>query len=267
METVASADSTTIAFDRLGEGETMILVPGAMVNRARSREICERFAENFEVLNYDRRGRGDSGDADTYAVEREIEDLAALIEAAGGSALVYAHSSGAALGLQAAAAGLPMTRLVAHEAPYRPANEAERAASREYAETLATLLGEGRRGDAVELFMSMTGMPAEMIVHARRDPSWAGMEDLAPTLAYDSEVMGSISHGTALPEGLLDQIAIPVLALYGSLTGERMKDNATQIAAGVEQGTVLCLEGQHHMVVPDVIVPVVTEYFRAGAAG
>ena len=264
METVTSADSTAIAFDRLGEGEPMILVGGAMVNRARSRQIADRFAEEFTVVNYDRRGRGDSGDAGSYSVDREVEDIAALIEAVGGSALVYAHSSGAALGLRAAAADLPIPRLVAHEAPYRPAEESERIASEEYHRTLTGLLGEDRRGDAVELFMTMTGMPAEMIEHSRRDPSWADMEAMAPTLVYDAEVLGTMTNGATLPTDLLGRIRIPVLALYGSLTGDRMKDAAEGIAAGVEHGEILCLEGQHHMVVPDVIVPVVTEFFQKG---
>lgn len=266
METVTSADSTTIAFDRLGEGETMILVGGAMVDRARSRQISERFADDFEVLNYDRRGRGDSGDAGDYSVDREVEDIAALIEAAGGRAFVYAHSSGAALGLRAAAAGLPISRLVAHEAPYRPAEKAERIASEEYHEKLTGLIGEDRRGDAVELFMTMTGMPAEMIEHSRRDPSWEGMEAMAPTLVYDSEVLGTMTTGATVPTDLLGRIRVPVLAMYGSLTGDRMKDAATQIATGVQNGTLRCLDGQHHMVVPDVIAPVVAEYFRDGAA-
>jgi pimeloyl-ACP methyl ester carboxylesterase len=266
MEKVASADGTEIAYERSGEGEPVIVVAGAMCNRAIARGISARLAEDFSVLNYDRRGRGDSGDAKEYAVQREIEDLAALVEAAGGSAHVYAHSSGAALGLQAAAAGLAFSRLVAHEAPYRPRGGGDSGSARRYAEELNRLVDGDRLGDAVELFMGMTGMPEEMIKGARRDPSWAKMEVLAPTLPYDAEVMGSIDNDGELPAGLLDQIEPPVLSIYGSISPPRMKEAATEIAEGVADGRLLCLEGQHHVVPPDVLAPVVVEFF-AEAAG
>jgi pimeloyl-ACP methyl ester carboxylesterase len=263
MEKVTSGDGTEIAFERFGEGEPVIVVAGAMCDRARARGISERLGEDFAVLNYDRRGRGDSGDAPSYAVECEIEDLAALIEAAGGSAMVYAHSSGAALGLQAAAAGLPISRLVAHEAPYHPRGEDDGGASRQYGEDLKRLLAEGRRGDAVELFMGTTGMPKGMIEGARQDPSWGAQEALAPTLDYDSEVMGSIANDATLPDGLLDRIAAPVLAIYGSISPDRMREAATEIAEGVSDGELVCLDGQHHVVDPAVLAPVVVDFFRA----
>ena len=146
------------------------------------------------MINYDRRGRGDSGDTAPYAVGREIEDLAALIAEAGGTAAVYGHSSGAGLALHAAAHGLPISKLVVHEPPYVPDGEEERRISREYAEKLKAILAEGRRGDAVALFMTTVGTPPEVAEGMRNEPWWAGMEEIAPTLAYDSEVMGDGSR-------------------------------------------------------------------------
>src|SRR3712207_1174069 len=123
METVTSSDGTIIAFDRLGDGPPVIAVCGAMCDRALMRPTAEELAKRFTVFNYDRRGRGDSGDSQPYAAEREIEDLAALIAEAGGSASVYGHSSGAGLALHAAAADVPIARLVLHEPPYAPDTE------------------------------------------------------------------------------------------------------------------------------------------------
>jgi pimeloyl-ACP methyl ester carboxylesterase len=118
VETVLSGDGTNIAFDRVGEGPPVVVVDGALCDRAANRPTAEQLAQHFTVINYDRRGRGDSGDTAPYAPEREIEDLEAIIAGAGGIASVYGHSSGAALALHAAARGLPIARLVLHEPPY-----------------------------------------------------------------------------------------------------------------------------------------------------
>src|SRR5918995_4112272 len=133
MDIVTSSDGTPIAFDKLSDGQPVIVVGGQLCDRALTRPTAEELAKHFTVFNYDRRGRGDSGDTAPYAVEREIEDIEAPIVEAGGTASVYGHSSGAALALHAAAAGLPITKLVLHEPPYNPEGEEERRISREYA--------------------------------------------------------------------------------------------------------------------------------------
>lgn len=161
MERARPKGGTTIAYERYGQGPPVIVVGGAACDRAVTRPLAERLASHFTVFNYDRRGRGDSGDTPPYAVEREIEDLAALIAVAGGTASVYGHSSGAGLALQAAAHGLPIAMLVLHEPPYVPDGEEERRISREYAEKPNVILAEGRRDDAVELFMTTVGTPKE----------------------------------------------------------------------------------------------------------
>jgi pimeloyl-ACP methyl ester carboxylesterase len=182
VETIRSKDGTTIAFDRLGDGPPVIVVGGLLCDQALTRPTAEELAQHCIVFNYDRRGRGDSGDTLPYAVEREIEDIGALIAEAGETASVY---------------GLPITKLVLHEPPYVPDDEEARRNSQEIGEKFKTLLAEDHRGDAVELALTMAGMPAEMVGQMRNEPWWAGLEAMAPTLAYDSEVMGEITAGAA----------------------------------------------------------------------
>ena len=261
METIRSKDGTTIAFDRLGDGPAVIVVGGATCDRAMTRPLAEQLASHFTVINYDRRGRGDSGDAAPYAVEREIEDLAALIAEAGGTASVYGHSSGAGLVLHAAAHGLPIAKLVLHEPPYAPDSEEERRISREYAEKLKTILAEGRRGDAVELFMTTVGTPQEMVNQMRNEPWWAGMEAIAPTLAYDSEVMGDSSRGGTIPVDLVGRVTPPTLVLYGGASPAWMIDIGRQIADALPNGRHRVLEGQEHVVAPELLAPVLAEFF------
>ena len=258
---VTSADGTPIAIERLGEGPPDIVVGGAMCDRAMSRPLAEELAQHFTVTNYDRRGRGDSGDTAPYAVEREIEDIGALIAEAGGTASVYGHSSGAGLVLHAAAHGLPIAKLVLHEPPYVPDGEEERRISREYAEKLKTILAEDRRGDAVELFMTTVGMPQEMIDEMRHSPRWAELEEIAPTLAYDSEVMGDISRGGTIPADQASSVTIPALVLSGGASPARMIDVGRQIAETMPNGRHRVLEGQEHVVAPEVLAPVLARFF------
>ena len=162
------------------------------------------------MFNYDRRGRGDSGDTAPYAVQREIEDVGALVDVAGGTASVYGHSSGAGLVVHAAAHGLSMAKIVLHDPPYAPDGDEEaRRISREYGENLKAMLSEDRRSDAVELFMTTVGMPREMIEGTRRTPRWAELEALAPTLAYDSEVMGDIGRDGTVPVDQASRVTVP----------------------------------------------------------
>lgn len=263
MEKIRSADGTAIAFDRSGDGPPVLVVGGAMCDRAMTRPTAEELAKYCTVINYDRRGRGDSGDTAPYAVEREIEDLGALIAEVGGKASVYGHSSGAGLALHAAARGLPITRLVLHEPPYVPDGEEERRISREYAEKLEAILAEDRRGDAVELFMTTVGMTREMVGQMRNEPWWAGMEEIAPTLAYDSEVMGDISGGGTIPADVVVKVTIPALVLCGGASPAWMIDIGKQIADAMPNGRHSVLEGQEHVVAPEVLVPVLAEFLAA----
>jgi pimeloyl-ACP methyl ester carboxylesterase len=262
METVTSADGTRIAFERFGgdSGQPLIVVGGASCDRARMRPLSEELGRHRAVINYDRRGRGDSGDTAPYAVEREIEDLAALI--GNGPASLYGHSSGAGLVLHAAAHGLPLAAIVLHEPPYGPEDDAQ--AAREYGRQLRSLLVAGRRGDAMALFMSITGMPDEMVDEMRRDPSWAALEALAPTLADDSEVMGDISRGGTVPVDVAARVTAPALVLSGGASPEWMIQGARRLADAMRNGSHRVLAGEGHVVAPGLLAPVVGE-FVAGA--
>jgi pimeloyl-ACP methyl ester carboxylesterase len=262
MNKVTSADGTPIAFDRLGDGPPVIVVGGQLCDRSLTRPTAEELAKNFAVFNYDRRGRGDSGDTAPYAIEREIEDIDALVAEAGGKASVYAHSSGAGLALHAAAAGLPIARLVLHEPPYTPDGaEEERRAARKEAEHIRALLAVDRRGDAVEYFLTSVGMPQEMVDGMRGTPRWAELEAMAHTMAYDSEVMGDIATGGAAPTGLAGRVRNETLVIVGGASPGWMIGVGEQVADALPNGRHIVLEGQEHVVPPEVLVPVLEEFF------
>ncbi|MER5428888.1 alpha/beta fold hydrolase [Streptomyces sp. NPDC002588] len=251
-----SRDGTELAYGRAGQGPAVILVSGAMSTGGTVAPLGGLLAHRCTVLWYDRRGRGGSGDTAPYAVEREVEDLAALIDAAGGEASLYGISSGGALALEAAASGLPVRRVAVYETPYAVDEEAVRGRA-EYGERLADALAKGRRGDAVELFLRLTGLAEEMIQRARQSPMWAGMEAIAPTLAYDDAVMG----GGRVPRERLASVGVPVLAAAGGESPHWLREATRAVADAVPQGTYRTLEGQTHMVDPNVLAPVLAEFF------
>jgi pimeloyl-ACP methyl ester carboxylesterase len=262
VDKVTSSDGIPIAFDRLDDGPPVIVVCGATCDRALMRPTADELAKRFTVFNYDRRGRGDSGDTAPYAVEREIEDLGALIAEAGGTASVYGHSSGAGLVLHAAAYGLPVAKIVLHDPPYAPDGDEEaRRISREYGENLKAMLSEDRRGDAVELFMTTMGIPQETIEGMRHTPRWAALEAMAPTLAYDSEVMGDIGREGTIPVDQASKVTVPAFVLTGGADYPWMTDVGRRLADAMPNGRHRVLEGQEHVVPPEVLVPVLAEFF------
>ncbi|CAL9415279.1 alpha/beta fold hydrolase [Streptomyces sp. enrichment culture] len=253
---ITSRDGTSLAYESAGRGSTIVLVSGAMSTGGTVAPLAAPLSERFRVVVYDRRGRGASGDTPPYAVEREVEDLAALIEELGGAASLYGVSSGGALALRAAASGLPVRHVAVYETPYAISEEdlAERA---RYTEQLTAALDEGRRGDAVELFLRLTGLGEAVIEGARQSALWTGMESMAPSLAYDDAVMGD----GGVPRELLASIPVPVLAIAGDASPGWMREAARAIADTVPRGTYRTLQGQTHMVEPDVLAPVLAEFF------
>ncbi|WP_405844363.1 alpha/beta fold hydrolase [Streptomyces sp. NBC_01518] len=251
-----SRDGTAIAYERIGAGPPVVLVGGAMTTGDGLLPLAAQLAHRFGAVPYDRRGRGASGDTAPFAVAREVEDLAALIDAVGGSAALYGHSSGAALALHAAASGLPVTQVALYEPPFAldTTGAKERA---EYTGRLTELLAEGRHGDAVALFMALTGAPPEMIDGARHSPMWPGMEAIAPTLAYDDAAMGD----GLVPVERLASLSVPVLTIAGGASAEWMREAARAVADAAPDGTYRTLEGQTHMVDPAVLAPLLTEFF------
>jgi pimeloyl-ACP methyl ester carboxylesterase len=258
MPTLTSADGTTIAYERTGSGPVLVLVDGAMCYRAAGpmRPLAALLRDSFAVYTYDRRGRGDSPDTLPYAVAREVEDLQALIAQAGGEAYVYAISSGAALALATAAAGPGVTKLALYEPPFMAEVE-DGNRIKEYTQRLRELLDAGHTGDAVALFMTNVGVPAQAVAGMRAQPGWATLEAIAPTLAYDDEVLG----GGSVPRDLTSTIAAPALVLAGGASPQGLQDAAKATADALPTAAHRTLDGQTHDVAPEALVPVLVAFF------
>lgn len=266
MRTVQSADGTTIAFDKLGKGPVLILVGGALEHRAMDSEtgqLAPLLVQHFTVLHYDRRGRGESTDTQPYAVEREIEDIDALITEASGSACVFGISSGAALALEAAIGlGNKVKKLAMYEAPYN-SDEAAMLAWRVYRKQLADVLAHGRWGDALALFMLLVGMPADHLDRVRQHPLWPMWEAGAPTLAYDAAVMG---EDASVPTEKAARVAAPTLVMNGEASFPFMHVTATALANAILHAEHRTLPGQTHEVEAAVLAPVLVEFFTSTKA-
>lgn len=260
METATSADGTTLAFDVVGSGPALVLVPGATCTRGVSASLAEALSADFTVFNVDRRGRGASNDLSVrppYETAREVEDVAAVIAAAGGSAAVYGHSSGAGLAIRAAAAEIGVTKLVMHDAPYNlPGNEGHGI---DWDARLNAMLDSGRPGDAIEAFFQMVGMPEEMINNMKRGPAWASFEAVAPTLAYDSAAMGDLEGGL-VPVDLFPRVQMPTLVLVGGADHGFMTDVAHLLVDGLPDPHFHHLLGARHDAGPDVVAPPVKRF-------
>lgn len=260
MNTVVSKDGTTIAYDRRGDGPALVLVDGALCSRAQGPmpDLAEQLASEFTVYNYDRRGRGDSGDQDEYDVEREIEDLAAVIEAAGGSAYVYGTSSGAALALRAAEAGLPITRLVAFEPPY-VVDDSRKPIPRTWVSDLKAL----GPGDAVKYFMTKgIGLPGFVVALMKLMPAWKGMKAVAHTLPYDATLLGENCFGQPLDASQWASIDQPVLVVNGGKSPGWMKTSVRALAAAVPGAKHEEVPGQNHVIKATAIAPVIAGFLR-----
>jgi len=251
-ETVRSADGTEIAFERSGSGPALVMVDpaGGYSGFDNIRGLGALLAADFTVLTYDRRGRGASGDTAPYAVAREVDDLAAVIAEAGGSASVYGFSSGALLALHAAAAGVPIDRLVLFEPPVRGEGEPPDTA---FAAEIAGLVAAGRDAAAVEHFLTGIGVPPEYV---SAPPALAAV---AHTLMYDCE----ISNATDV--ALLRSVRTPTLVLDSQGSSDDLTGGTAAIAAALPAGTRRSLAGEWHGVPDEDLAPVVVEYLAAGA--
>src|SRR5215210_3169004 len=254
---VTSADGTDLAYDKLGSGPPVVLVCGGSVDRMSNAGLAATLADEFTVYNFDRRGRGDSGDTSPYSIEREIEDIDAVVGAAGGSACLYGTSSGAALALEATRAlGDRVRKLALWEPPYikDPALRPPADTVQQYESRVAA----GRRGDAVEYFMSqVVRMPADFVSWAKTQPFWAGQEKIAHTLAYDGRIMRDYS----LPLEKAREVPVPTLVIAGGGSMPFMAETAEELAKALPNGESRILEGQDHNVAPDAIAPVLKDFF------
>ncbi|MFD9890101.1 alpha/beta fold hydrolase [Amycolatopsis sp. NPDC059027] len=262
MNTVVSADGTTIAYSRVGQGPALVLVDGAMCYRGQgpNEALAAALADRFTVYTYDRRGRGESTDTAPYSVDREIEDLAAVIKEAGGAVSLYGISSGAALALEAAHRGLAVRKLAVYEPPFvidstRPPVPAD------YPDRAAAAVENGRPGDAIKMFMTeAVGLPGLMVTMMRLMPAWPKLKRVAHTLRYDAEIMDGNQAGRPLPEGRWSGISVPVLVSDGGKSPQWMRNGVAALATQLGT-TVRTLDGQTHLVKTKVLAPVLADFF------
>lgn len=261
MQTLTSKDGTSIAYDKSGSGPALVLVTGATMTRAAWPELASLLAPHMTVYAYDRRGRGDSGDTQPFALEREFEDLEAVIDEAGGSAFVYGISSGGCLALEAAAVlGDKITKLAIYEAPYDDGEQAK-ATWHEYRKNLSQAIAEGRNGDAVELFMQLVEVPADAINGMRQSPMWPQLEKVAPTLQYDAAAMGD---DRTAPLDRAAKVTAKTLVMDGGASAQYMPfmgEAAEALAKAIPDAERKTVPGQSHDVDSKVLAPVLTEFF------
>ena len=261
---VTSKDGTRIGFDRTGEGPVLVLVAGALSDRSSTTRLAALLSERSTVINYDRRGRGESTDTLPYAVEREVEDIEALIDAAGGSASVFGHSSGAVLALEAAAR-LPakVRKQVLFEPPF-VVDDSRPRVPEDFVAHIDELIAAGKRGDAVAYFMTdAVGVPAEFVDGMKKSPMWAAMERTAHTLAYDGRLMGDTQAGKPLPAERWKTAKAPALVLSGGASEPWLHAAAEALAALLPDAEHRVLEGLDHaaaVMAAEKLVPVLAEF-------
>jgi pimeloyl-ACP methyl ester carboxylesterase len=266
MQKTISKDGTPIAFDRTGRGPALVFVDGAMCYRASgpSRPVAQSLADRFTVFTYDRRGRGDSGNRAPYAIEREVEDLDAVIREAGGHAFVLGVSSGAALSLEAAARGSDISKLALYEAPFI-VDDTRSPIPDDFLTRLNAAIAEGRRADAVKQFMKLVGVPSIFIALMRVMPAWSKLIAVAHTLPYDITIVQDNERGKPLRTNGWSAATMPVLVMDGGKSPAWMRNATKAVANALPHATYRTLDGQTHMVKPKALRPALLEFFESTA--
>jgi pimeloyl-ACP methyl ester carboxylesterase len=254
MNLVESADGTRIALDRSGSGAPLVIVLGASCDRSSSKSLAALLAPRFTVYEYDRRGRGASGNGRALSIDAEVEDLAAVLAATGQPSFVYGHSSGGALALEAAARGVAMRRLAVYEPPYT----GDHHPGPEFGAHLDQLVAAGRRDQAAEEWLAMTGTPAPIIESIKNSSNWAHRQALAHTLSQDLRLT---NHGR-VPVGRLKLIDIPVLAMAGEASPRWAASTVATLVSAVPQATEHTVGGQQHLPADSMIAAILESFFR-----
>jgi pimeloyl-ACP methyl ester carboxylesterase len=270
MNTVTSADGSTIAYERFGDGSPLILVNGALGDRRLDRRfkqmigLAELLSPNHTVINYDRRGRGDSVEAGPFAVEREVEDIAALIAAVSDRAALFGFSSGGALALRAAGAGVGVERVAVYEAPFM-VDPAEKHPPADYGRRLDELVAAGDSSGAVKHFMrNAIGMPAPVVAMMRLMPMWRDMTANAHTLSYDWAALGEHNmRGDPLRPDEWSSVRVPALIVYGSKSPANLTKGARALAEVLPNAQLRSLEGVGHNLKVNRLAPVLSEFLDA----
>ncbi|MFG1707475.1 alpha/beta fold hydrolase [Nonomuraea sp. M3C6] len=264
MSKLISSDGTPIAYTRAGQGPAVILVDGALSHRAQSinTDLATALAGHFTVYTYDRRGRGESGDTAPYAPEREVEDLAALVAEAGGTARLYGTSSGAALALAAVESGVPVEKLALYEPPFI-VDDTRPAIPDDYVRRIGELVAADRRADAVRYFMRTgVGLPGVVVAMMRFMPAWSKLKAVAHTLPYDVAFVAPYEHGTPYPASNWASVKAPTLVMDGGKSPAWIRNAARSLAALLPNAEHRTLEGQTHIVKPAALAPVLEGFFR-----
>ena len=265
MSNVHSSDGTSIAYEKTGDGPAVILVDGALCHRALgpARPLAEALAPHYTVYTYDRRGRGESGNTQPYSPDREVEDIAALVEEAGGSVFVYGISSGAALALDAAARIPGIHKVATYEPPF-VVDPAGNTVADDFVPRLEQHLAAGAPGKAVEQFMRQVGMPRLMVKLMRLMPAWRKLKAVAPTLPYDFAITRGTQAGRPLPRDRWAGLTVPVLAMAGGKSPNWMRQGSEQLAEVLPDARYRTLEGQTHMLKAKAVAPVLVEFYGTG---
>jgi len=265
MSEVRSADGTRIAYERIGDGPPVILVDGALCSRTMGpmAPLAALLADRYTVYRYDRRGRGESGDTQPYAVEREVEDIAALIDAAGGPVRVYGTSSGAALALEAANRGLAIGKLALYEAPFI-VDDTRTPLLEDYSAGLTLCLTENRRGDAVAHFMKAVGVPGPFVFLMRLTPMFSKLKAVAHTLPYDRAIVADHQRGRPLPKDRWT-FSGPILVAVGGKSPTWMRNAMEALTNVLPSAELRTIAGQTHMVSEKAIAPLLGDFFIEGA--
>lgn len=257
-----SEDGTRIAYDVKGTGPVLVIVEGALCRRemGSAQILTPSLADRFSVVAYDRRGRGESSNTQPYDVQREVEDLVAVLDAVGPDAYVFGASSGAALALEAARQGVPMKALAVYEAPFI-VDDTHAPNSLDLPEQIERLVAADRRGAAVKLFMKVVGVPAPMRAVMPLFPMWKGLKAIAHTLAYDFRIVIGFMQGAPLPAGHYGSVTPKTLVIAGGKSPTYMQNAQAAIAGQLPAGRLLTLHGQTHMINAKATAPVLVEHF------
>ena len=237
METTTAPDGTTLAYERIGQGPAVVFVPGVFNLRETCAPIAAELAADFTCLTYDRRARGDSGNTQPYAIEREVEDLRAMIDVAGGRATVFGYSSGATLALRAAADGLPIDRLFLYEPPFRFDNQPPAPAA-DLPQRLQRMVDEGRGADVVTTFqLEGIGMPPDVVAGIRQAPFFAQLEAIAQSVVHDATITGAMP----VPSPEMAAVQVPTVVMRGGQTWPMLAVAAERLAALLPNATLRVL--------------------------
>ena len=267
MPRVTSKDGSAIVFDKTGQGPALILVGGAFQDRSGLAAHAAVLSSHFTVYNYDRRGRGESGDIPPYAIEREVEDIGALVQEAGGSALLFGGSSGAVLALEAATRVLGIKKLALWEPPF-VVDDSREPVAEGFVGQLQEMLASGRPGDAAEAYMTKgANMPAATVAHMRNAPFWPGVEAVAHTLIQDATIMDGTMAGKPLSATRWASVAMPTLVMHGGASPTWLRNAAQALVGVLPNAKHQTLEGQAHDVAADALAPALEQFFTAQSTG